>query len=167
MMKQLILQLTNMLQLITILISRFMLSPNNQRTVFNVLSNKYKGPQIIYTNARCLTADKLDYLKYLLRRIRIDIVCITEAWFKPDFDDINFQLLNFSCTRLDRRNGLRGGGFAFYYRKGITTSVKLKSNTDSSTEFLGIEIQAMYHQTCMIIGVYNSHRINSWASFFD
>ena len=70
------------------------------------------------------------------------LICISlRTWFKPDFDDSNFQLLNFSCTRLDRRNGLRGRGIAC--RKGIKTSVKLKSNADSSTEFLGIEVQAL------------------------
>ena len=96
------------------------------------------------------------YLNYLL-----------ETWLKPDFDDSNFELLNFTCTRLDRRNGLRGGGIAFYCRKGIKTSAKLKSNADSTTESLGIEIQGLNHQKCMFIGVYNLHRLISLESFCD
>ena len=74
-------------------------------------------------------------------------------------------ILNFGCFRLERKTGLRGGGIAFYCRKGIKTSAKLKSNADSTTESLGIEIQGLNHQKRMII--YNPHRLNNLATFFD
>ena len=102
-----------------------MWSPNNQRTVLNI------------------TADKLDYLKYLLSSICIDIVCITETWFKPELDDSNFAILNDSCTRLERRNGLRRGVIAFYCKKGLKIAAKLESYTNSDIEYLGIELRGL------------------------
>ena len=75
----------------------------------------------------------------------------------------NFELLNHSCNRNDRRNGLRWGGIAFYCKKGITTYFTLKSNADSSTEFLGIEVQAMNHQKYVLIGLNRSKNMESLA----
>ena len=83
-------------------------------------------------------------------------MCTTETWFKPEFDDSNFEIINYSCTRLVRKNDLRGAGIAFYFKKGIKTSIQLMPNIDDSTEFLAVEILAMNHQRCLLIGVYNT-----------
>ena len=112
----------------------------NSEAIVNILSNTYKGLQIIHLNARSLTMEKLDFLKYFLRNTCIDIVCITETWFKSQFNDSLYELFNFSCTFLDRQNGLRGGGTAIYCRKSLITKVRLKSCINNPIEFLGDEV---------------------------
>lgn len=139
----------------------------NSEAIINILSNTYKGLQIIHLNARSLTMEKLDFLKYFLRNTCIDIVCITETWFKSQFNDSLYELLNFSCTRLDRQNGLRGGGIAIYCRKSLITKVRLKSSINNPIEFLGVEVQGSNNNKCLIIAVYNPSRNNNLEIFFE
>ena len=143
-----------------------MSNTNNIRTVLNIMSNTYNGLQIIHLNARSLTSHKLDYLKYILCNTKVDVVCITETWFRPELVDGIVEIPNFSCTRLDRRNGLRGGGIAFYCKKGIKITTKLQSSSISSVEFFGIELQGQNHRKCLIIAVYNPSRTNNLDTFF-
>ena len=83
----------------------------------------------------------------------------------PELDDANFVIFNFSCTRLDRCNGLCGGGIAFYCKKGLKTTIKLKSCQSSAIELLGIEV-GLNRQKCLFIGVYTPNRSNHLESLF-
>ena len=67
----------------------------------------------------------------------INIICITETWYKSALDDNVCNLESYSIFRPDRDDAIRGGGIAIYYRKVVKPAMVMKSTANEDVEFLG------------------------------
>ena len=139
---------------------------NCTKTVFDIMSKAHSGFQICYINARSFTRSKLDYFNYLLPD-SIDVVCVSETWFKTNIDDHLYNLKNFSIMRHDRGNGTRGGGIAIYFKKHFSLTCVMNSDINDNVEFLGVEVKGKNSNKCLILCVYNPHKTNNLQPFFN
>uniref|UniRef100_A0A1A9WJW1 Endonuclease/exonuclease/phosphatase domain-containing protein n=1 Tax=Glossina brevipalpis TaxID=37001 RepID=A0A1A9WJW1_9MUSC len=110
-----------------------------------------------YLNARSFNKSKIDYFNYLLCTLPIDIICITETWFKPHINDRFCEISGFDVVRHDRTCSSRGGGVALYIKRNLKSKIVLKSGDDSIVEYLGVEISGN-NSKCLIMCVYNPPR---------
>ena len=111
---------------------------NNAETVLRLMSKTHNGFQICHLNSRSLSKSKLDYLNTLFPPTELNIICITESWFRSSFTDNLCELKNYFLLRHDRQKDSRGGGIAVYCRIGLKATIVMKSTLDTSVEYLGI-----------------------------
>jgi exonuclease III len=69
-------------------------------------------------NSRSLSS-KLGDLDDEIEKSKLDIVAVTETWFKDDFDLKEARPTGFKGVHEPRRDGRRGGGVAIFYRDDI------------------------------------------------
>ena len=62
------------------------ISQDNVKTVLKIISNFHNGFQISHLNARSLSRTKIDYLNYILPQKGIDVLAVSETWFKTDVE---------------------------------------------------------------------------------
>ena len=72
------------------------------KTIFNIVSKSHPGLQVCCLNARSLQKNKIDFLNYLFSDSNVDLLCITETWFRPELDDLAHKLGAYNCVRHDR-----------------------------------------------------------------
>ena len=106
-------------------------------------------------------------MDYHILPTSIDIVCVTETWFKKSIVDNQYCLQNYSLMRRDRVTGNRGGGIAIYYKKRLNLTLVMISDDDDNVEFMGVEIKAKTPQKCLLVCVYNPHKTNNIQPFFE
>lgn len=140
---------------------------DNLRTILGIVSKNHKGLQLCHMNSRSFTNSKMDYLNHVLSNCLIDILCVTETWFKKDFDNHMYELMNFNLIRNDRKTGARGGGIAIYYKKGLKAKIIFSSNDTCKIEYLAAEIEGQNNIKCLVVCAYNPHRSNDLAVLFD
>ena len=140
---------------------------NNAETVLRLMSKTHNGFQICHLNCRSLSKSKLDYLNTLFPPTELNIICITESWFRSSFTDNLCELKNYFLLRHDRQKDSRGGGIAVYCRIGLKATIVMKSTLVSSVEYLGIEIQGEYNAKCLIVCMYFPHYTNYLNGFFE
>ena len=144
-----------------------LISQDNVKTVLNIISNHHNGFQICHLNARSLSSTKIDYLNYILPQKGVDVLAISETWFKKEVDDRFYELKNYKLFRHDRQSSTRGGGIALYIRKYLNIKILLKSTFDEAVEYIGVEISGHDDTKCLLICVYNPNRSNDLSSFFS
>jgi len=80
-------------------------------------------PSFFLLNARSLFP-KLDELSALLSTIQIDLVAVTESWFRNDMDDSLLTISGYNIFRKDRADG-RGGGVCVFLNDDISSQRRL------------------------------------------
>ena len=68
---------------------------SNLQTMLNIVSKTLRGFQVCHLNARSLTKSKLDFMDYNFSNTDINIICITETWYKSALDDNVCNLQNY------------------------------------------------------------------------
>ena len=127
-------------------------------------------PTIININARSLNAEKVDELQVIVDDYDIDVVCITETWFREYMDDTSLALEGFCLERKDRDHR-RGGGVACYSIRNDIEYNRLLEFEDDMLEVLWIKVMPRRLPrkfSCILVGcLYYTHQTDfftdAWA----
>lgn len=124
------------------MISSFSDSNYNKHLSFllKLICDNHLGLQVCCFNARSLNSSKLDYLNDSLGSLNLDVVCVTETWYKRDFNDNMYSLNGFNIVRNDRKNDRRGGGIAIYCKNYLNVKTLYSSDASEPVESLFLEI---------------------------
>ena len=64
--------------------------------------------------------EKLDELRFLLNKIDLDILCISETWLSQITSDNLVSIDGYTLFRRDRADGRRGGGACIYAKNTLS-----------------------------------------------
>lgn len=80
--------------------------------MLNVLCRRQSGLNIVHFNARSLNPEKMDVVRNTFEFSSVDIICVSETWFKTDISDSHYdiKIINFS----DLTDMEKGWGVAIY-----------------------------------------------------
>uniref|UniRef100_A0A1A9WRM2 Uncharacterized protein n=1 Tax=Glossina brevipalpis TaxID=37001 RepID=A0A1A9WRM2_9MUSC len=111
----------------------------NMEIAFQIVSETRKGFQLCHFNARSFNKPKADYFSYLLFVLVIDVLCLTETWFRPYID------------------------YGFSQISGYNHKIVAKSGGDRavSVEICGDNAK------CLVMCAYNPHRTNCVDEVFS
>lgn len=140
-------------------------SMGSVHTMLKILSNLHRGLKICHFNARSFNTLKLDFVRNILNGVDVDIICVSETWFKPDISNYIYGIPNYTLYRNDRLTDTRGGGVAIYCRTTLNCRIIDKS-VNSDVEYLILEV-CDGGAKCIISCVYNPNKIFSPVPFFD
>ena len=72
--------------------------------VFSIVqkSKNKKGLKVCHMNAQSLGGAKIDEFRYIFEESGVDLICISETWFKPGMPDNLYQLKGYTILRVDR-----------------------------------------------------------------
>lgn len=112
-------------------------SKENCRSMVRVLAAQRKGINVVHINAQSLK-NKIDQFRYIFTNSNVDVICVSETWFHPAFQNSLFDLNDYHLFRTDRIG--HAGGVAIYVRNGVSAKIVLASKPGESIEFLFIEI---------------------------
>lgn len=138
---------------------------NTVRTMIRILSRIRSGFSVCHLNARSLNSTKLDYLKYVFEGSDVDVICVSETWFKPEIHDHIFDMFGYKLYRNDRITNTTGGGVAIYCKSTLRCEVIGKSE-DNGIEYLMLEVSDGCVK-CIVSCVYNPSRNFSPDPFFS
>ena len=85
--------------------------------------SKVKGLKIGHLNVRSLHG-MIDEIHFLIFKINLDILCLTETWLHDMIDDSVVKNDGYHLIRRDRNYNTRGGGVCIYVRNTIVFSRK-------------------------------------------
>lgn len=115
---------------------------------------------ICHGNVQSLCArnsNKLDELRHVLSKSKVDIACFTESWLTSKITDRSITIPGYRCMRNDR-SYKRGGGIIVYYKEHLSCLKVLNTevNTESidKTECLALEF-CLQGQKFVVVAVYN------------
>ena len=106
------------------------------------LTNKSSLLSIVYFNARSLLP-KINELQALCLALNPDIVCITESWLAGVIQDLEIDIPEYNCLRLDRDR--HGGGLVLY----LKSTIEYKSIT-IGPDNLELSIFSIYKSNCRV-----------------
>ena len=110
---------------------------NSKHVVLKILCNQYNGLNICHINAQSLN-NKMDELRHLCDESEVDIVCVSETWFREEICDNMYRIEGFNIFRSDRKR--HGGGVAIYIKNGIKCRLKCSNSVDACIEYLFVEV---------------------------
>lgn len=139
----------------------------NLKILLKLVNNYHPGFQVCHLNARSLNQSKLDYLNYIFDSdsVCIDVVCITERWFKYDINDNIYNLHDFCVVRNDRHLSERSGGIAIYHKNTLLSKIIYKSDELDPVDFLMVEFYNNF-QRCLVICIYNPNKSYDLSNLF-
>lgn len=134
------------------------------RVLVEILCRQKPGLKVIHFNARSMNCEKLDYVKSVFEDSQVDLICITETWFRDGIPDTYYNMKNYNLYRHDRCNRI-GGGVAIYCKSNLNAKL-LSCSGDSEIEFLNLEV---YDQLTKVFVscVYNPNRNYSVDLYFN
>lgn len=62
----------------------------NCRSMVRVLAAQKTGINIVHINAQSLK-NKIDQFRYIFINSNVDVICVSETWFHPDFQNSLFD----------------------------------------------------------------------------
>jgi len=114
-------------------------SKDNTYNMVRVLSKRLSGFRICLINAQSLNC-KIDEFRYIFENSNVDVICITETWFKAKILDGTVNLSGYTLHRCDREGDFRGGGVATYVRSNLSAKVIFQKNYINDTECIFVEV---------------------------
>ena len=66
-------------------------SIGNVFSIVRLLSKNKKGLKVCHMNAQSLGGTKIDEFRYIFEESGVDLICISETWFKPGMPDNLYQ----------------------------------------------------------------------------
>lgn len=112
----------------------------------SALCNRGEFINVAHTNAQSL-CNKMDEFKCIIRNAPLDVICVTETWFREEMSSVEFDLNGFKLCRKDRilKKKKRGGGVCLYVKdnikfKVITLDSQIEKQIKSEIDFLFIEL---------------------------
>lgn len=144
--------------------SRSSVNEYSTRAMINVLSRYREGFKVCHLNARSLNPLKLDYLRYIFANSPVDVICVSETWFKSEIPDSFYSIYNYNLHRNDRVTSTIGGGVAVYIKSTLKCKVVGASDL-SGVEYLIVEVHDGSAK-CLVSCTYNPNRSCSPEPFF-
>ena len=121
-----------------------------------ILSKQRCGLKIVHINAQSLQ-NKIDEFREIFINSGVDIICVSETWFRPVINDSAYNVSGYNMFRADRLT--HAGGVCMYVRSHIKCEIKLISDKDSRVEFLFIELLTPCRSKVLIGCVYRPNRL--------
>lgn len=122
--------------------------------MLRILSKAKKGLKVCHINAQSLNK-KIDEFRYLFENSGVDVICVSETWFRPEISDATYRMNDFKLYRSDRIS--HAGGVAIYIRKNIKCKMVSRSASNDAIEFLLLELSNGVEK--LLLGnVYRPHR---------
>ena len=135
---------------------------NSEDVLLKILCKQSSGLNVFHINAQSLHK-KIDDLRFLCETTSIDVICVSETWFRREIHDSMYDLRGFKLFRSDRNS--HAGGVAIYVSKSISSKVICSNNVDESVEYLLVEVSSNSHK--LLIGcVYRPRRNIDLSIFF-
>lgn len=124
--------------------------------MIKIMAKQKPGLRVVHINAQSLN-NKIDEFRYVFCNSGVDIICVSETWFQPTICDSIYNVNGYKLLRADRQSN--AGGVAIYIKLGLRFTLKLRSNNDSSMEYLFIEVSMQNKETILLGCVYrpNNH----------
>jgi Reverse transcriptase (RNA-dependent DNA polymerase) len=105
----------------------------------------------------------IDELNDLFEGVDMQLIAVSETWFKTRHTNRQVNLNGFRVIRADRGGGRRGGGVALYLRENIRYKVVARSTPTSVVDYLFIELRLPY--PILVCAIYNPPNINGFSIF--
>lgn len=122
-----------------------------------LLSGKFN---ICHGNAQSLCArktSKLDELRHVLSKSKVDVACFTESWLTSRITDRSVAIPGYRSVRNDRVYK-RGGGIVVYYKEHLSClkvmSTEVSTESNDKTECLALEF-CLCGEKFVVVTVYN------------
>lgn len=122
-------------------------SSDSVHTMFKIFCKQKPGLHLCHINSQSLL-NKMDEFREIFDDSGVDIVCISETWFDRTLQDSFIAVNGYRVFRSDRST--YAGGVAMFVKSNIHCKVILKSDDNSSMEFLFLEI--ITHDQKTLIG---------------
>ena len=107
---------------------------------------------IAHINIRSMR-NKVDELQLLLKKLSIDIMCVSETWLTDTITDNTANIAGYDITRCDRISNSYGG-VAILIRDNLVHKIRDDLKTEKSMEILWIEVQYQFNKTILVTYVY-------------
>lgn len=128
-------------------------------SMIRVFAKHRNGLNICHINAQSLK-NKMDEFRFIFENSGIDVICVSETWFRPDINDDVFSVNGYRLFRSDRiarsnitglpdRTG-RAGGVAIFLKVGISGKVALRSKVEDDMEYIFLDV--MCHGSKVFLG---------------
>jgi len=105
--------------------------------MLRVLAKLGSGLRICHINAQSIKC-KIDEFRYLFTQSGMDIICISETWFRPEDISTYCSIDGYKLVRADRLN--HAGGVCMYISNQLNFKIIEKSDIDCEMEYLFVEI---------------------------
>jgi retron-type reverse transcriptase len=93
----------------------------------------------------------------------LQVVAVSETWFKARHSNKQVSLSGFRVVRADRGGGRRGGGVALYLKEGLRYKVVARSTPTSVVDYLFVELRIPF--PLLICVIYNPPNINGFSFY--
>ena len=97
--------------------------------------------------------NKVDELQLLLKKLSIDIMCVSETWLNDTVTDNTVNIAGYDIIRCDRISNTYGG-VAILIRDNLVYKTRDDLKTEKSLEILFIEVQYQFNKTILVACVY-------------
>jgi hypothetical protein len=102
-------------------------------------------------------------LNELFHGVDIQLIAVSETWFKTRHSNRQVNLHGFRVVRADRGGRRRGGGDALYLKEGMRYKVIARSTPSSVVDYLFIELRLPY--PLLVCVIYNPPNINGFSVY--
>jgi Reverse transcriptase (RNA-dependent DNA polymerase) len=102
-------------------------------------------------------------LNELFNGVDLQLIAVSETWFKTKHTNRQINLNGFRVVRADRGGGRRGGGVALYLREGMRYKVVARSTPTSVVDYLFVELRLPY--PLLVCVVYNPPNIDGFSIY--
>jgi len=137
-------------------------SKDNTHSLLKILCKQNVGLNICHINAQSLLK-KIDEFRLIFVNSDIDIICVSETWFKKTLPSSLVALKGYKLFRHDRET--HGGGVAMFIRESIKCKCISKSNTTSQIEYIFVELCGS--QKLLVGTVYRPDKRVPFESFIN
>lgn len=114
--------------------------------------SKASGLKVGHLNVRSLQP-KLDEIDFLIKKTKLDILCISETWLKKRVKDKDISIKGYTLRRKDRPR-IRGGGVCIYIKDTIPFIDRPDLTDFNDVEGLWIELVAKNNDNTLICCMY-------------
>lgn len=138
-------------------------SKENVHSMVRILAKQKNGLNVVHINAQSLQ-NKLEEFCYIFVSSNIDVICISETWFKPEISDACYNLPGYHLFRADRIR--HAGGVGIYTKNNLKCKLIDKSTADDPIEFLFLEI-LQGNEKLLLGNVYRPNRLINTESLLS
>lgn len=112
-------------------------SNDNSFSLIRMLCKRRNELKVCHINAQSLVR-KIDEFRFIFEDSNVDVICVSETWFRCDMPDDIFKVKGYRLFRADRQG--HAGGSCVYIKENVVCKLISSSTAESTIEFLFLEI---------------------------